>query len=108
MQKFNFGVRFRFDTIEIYETSFEMALSDEEIIFVKSFIKENTADMPFWAFEYENEPLFKRFLRSHVSAIISYVNKNLVKPGEDPFTEETICWDYVHAEFDWPEQLLDS
>ena len=105
MQAFTFGIRFRFDTAEFYETTFELALSQEEIVFVKAYLKEN-GDMPFWAFEFENEALFKRMMDAHIAAILAYVNKNVVEPGDEPFTEETVSWDYVWAEFDWPEELL--
>ena len=105
MTTFTFGIRFRFDTAEFYETTFELALSQEEIVFVKAYLKEN-GDMPFWAFEFENEALFKRMMDAHIAAILAYVNKNVVEPGDEPFTEETVSWDYVWAEFDWPEELL--
>lgn len=105
MKSFTFGIRFRFDSSEFYETTFDLPLSDEEIAFVKSYLTEN-GDMPFWAFEFENEALSNRMMRSHIDAILSYVNKNIVQPGEEPFTEETVSWDYVQAEFDWPDELL--
>lgn len=105
MTTFTFGIRFRFDSAEYYETSFDLELSDEEIAFVKAYLKEN-GDMPFWAFEFENEALFKRMMDAHIAAILAYVNKNVVEPGDEPFTEETVSWDYVWAEFDWPEDLL--
>lgn len=107
MQTFTFGIRFRFDSAEFYETTFDLALSDEEIAFVKAWLKEN-GDMPFWAFEFENEALFNRMMEAHVAAILSYVNREVVTPGDIPFTEETVDWDCVLAEFDWPEQLLES
>ena len=62
--------------------------------------------MPFWAFEFENEVLFNRMMEAHVAAILSYVNREIVAPGDVPFTEETVCWDYVLAEFYWPEAFL--
>lgn len=105
MTTFTFGIRFRFDSAEYYETSFDLELSDEEIAFVKAYLKEN-GDVPFWAFEFENEPLFKRMLDAHIAAILAYVNKNVVEPGDEPFTEETVSWDYVWAEFDWSDELL--
>ena len=107
MQNYTFGIRFRFDSAEFYETSFDLALSDEEIAFVKAWLKEN-GDMPFWAFEFEKEPLFKRFLEAHVAAILAYVNQNVVEPGDEPFTEETVSWDYVWPEFYWPNELLQA
>lgn len=105
MASFSFVIRFRFDSAEYYQTSFDLALSNEEIAFVKSYLKEN-GDMPFWAFEFDNPELFNRMMEAHVAAILSYVNKNVVGPDEEPFTEETVSWDYVQAEFDWPEELL--
>ncbi len=107
MQTFTFGLRFRFDTAEYYETSFDMALSDEEIDFVKAWLKEN-GDMPFWAFEFENEALFNRFMPAHTAAILDDVNKNVIEPGEEPFTEETVCWEDVWPEFYWPDALLNT
>lgn len=107
MKTFTFGIRFRFDTAEFYETSFNLALSEEEIDFVKSYLKEN-GDMPFWAFEFDNPELFNRMMEAHIVAILSYVNTNVIGPDEDPFTEETVSWDYVQAEFDWPEELLEK
>lgn len=106
MQTFTFDIRFRFDSALFHETSFQLSLNDEEIDFVKSFIKENGENMPFWAFEFENEALFNRMMEAHVAAILSYVNREIVAPGDVPFTEETVCWDYVLAEFYWPEELL--
>ncbi len=105
MTTFTFGIRFRFDSAEYYETSFDLELSDEEIAFVKAYLKEN-GDMPFCAFEFENEALFKRMMDAHIAAILAYVNKNVIEPREEPFTEETVSWDYVLAEFDWSEELL--
>ena len=107
MTTFTFGIRFHFDSAESYETSFDLTLSDEEISFVKSYLKEN-GDMPFWAFEFENEALFGRMMKAHVDAILSYVNTNVIGPDEEPFTEETVSWDYAQAEFDWPEGLFEK
>lgn len=107
MQTFTFGIRFRFDSAEFYETTFDLTLSNEEIAFVKAWLKEN-GDMPFWAFEFENEALFGRMMNAHVAAILSYVNRKVVSPGDIPFTEETVDWDCVLAEFDCPEQLIES
>lgn len=105
MQTFTFGIHFRFDSAEFYETTFDLALTDVEIAFVKAYLKEN-GDMPFWAFEFDNPELFNRMMEAHVAAILSYVNNNVIEPDEEPFTEETVCWDYVLAEFDWPEEFL--
>ena len=107
MTTFTFGIRFRFDTAEFYETSFNLALSEEEIDFVKSYLKGN-GDMPFWAFEFDNPELFNRMMEAHIAAILSYVNTNVIGPDEEPFTEDTVSWDYVQAEFDWPEGLLEK
>ena len=107
MKNYTFDIHFRFDTPEYYNTSFDLALTDEEISFVKSWLKEN-GDMPFWAFEFDNEPLFKRFFEAHVAAILDYVNNNVVEPGDEPFTEETVSWDDVWAEFDWPDDLKNT
>lgn len=107
MKTFTFGIRFRFDSAEFYETSFSLALSDVDIAFVKAFLMEN-GDVPFWAFEFENEALFKRMLEAHTKAILSYVNENVIEPGEDLYTEDTVCWDYVWAEFEWPQFFLGS
>ena len=51
MTTYTFGIRFRFDSAEYYQTSFDLALSDEEITFVKTYLKVN-GDIPFWAFEF--------------------------------------------------------
>ena len=107
MKTFTFGIRFRFDTAEFYETSFDLALSDEEIAFVKAYLKGN-GDMPFWAFEFDNPELFNRMMEAHIAAILSYVNTNVIEPGVEPFTEETVSWDDVLAEFDWPDSFLVS
>lgn len=107
MPSFTFVIRFRFDSTEYYQTSFDLALSEDEIAFVKAYLKAN-GDMPFWAFEFDNPELFNRMMEAHIVAILSYVNTNVIGPDEDPFTEETVSWDYVQAEFDWPEELLEK
>ena len=104
MKSFTFGIHFRFDTEQFYETFFTLDLSKEEVCFVKTFLKENR-DQPFWAFEFENEALFSRMMKAHVDAILSYVNTNVIEPGEEPFMEETVDWDCVWAEFCWPREL---
>lgn len=53
----------------------------------------------------ENEALFSRMMKAHVDAILSYVNTNVIEPGEEPFMEETVDWDCVLAEFCWPKEL---
>lgn len=98
MTTFTFVIRFRFDSIEYYQTSFDLALSNDEIAFVKAYLREN-GDMPFWAFEFDNPELFNRMMEAHIAAILSYVNMNVIGPDEEPFTEETVSWDYVQAEF---------
>ena len=105
MQPFTFVVKFRFDTTEYYETSFNITLSDIEIAYVKDFLKEN-GDVPFWAFEFENERLFNRMMQEHIAAILKCVNQNFVDSNEEPYTEETLGWDHIIPEFYWPDELL--
>lgn len=107
MQTFTFTIRFRFDSAEYHETSFDLTLNDDEIAFLKGYLKEN-GDMPFWAFDYENEPLFNRFMEAHIAAILAYVNREIVAPGEEPFTEETVDWECLFPEFYWPKSLIDE
>lgn len=107
MTTYTFGIRFRFDSAEYYQTYFDLALSDEEITFVKTYLKVN-GDMPFWAFEFDNPELFNRMMEAHIAAILSYVNTNVIGPDEEPFTEDTVSWDYVQAEFEWPEGIIDN
>ena len=47
-------------------------------------------------------------MKAHVAAIPSYLNREVAGSGDIPFTEATVDWDCVLAEFDWPEQLLES
>ena len=58
--------------------------------------------------EFDNPELFNRMMEAHIAAILSYVNTNVIEPGVEPFTEETVSWDYVLAEFDWPDSFLVS
>lgn len=108
MKTYPFVMRFRFGSTEYYEAPFYLTLSDEEIAFIKAFIKENTPDMPFWALDSENEEIFNRFMEAHTKAILDYVNKHFLEEGEAPYTEETVCWEDIWPEFDWPEQFLES
>ena len=41
MTTYTFGIRFRFDSAEYYQTYFDLALSDEEITFVMTYLKVN-------------------------------------------------------------------
>ena len=107
MTTFTFVIRFRFDSTEYYQTSFDLALSDDEIAFVNAYLREN-GDMPFWAFEFDNPKLFNRMMEAHIATILSYANTNVIGPDEEPFTEETVSWDYVQAEFDWPKGLFEK
>ena len=104
MTKVNFPISFRFDFKEPHETSFQLDLSDEEIAFIKSFIEENEGQ-PFWAMEFDNPALFERMLDAQMEAIVSCVNKKIIEPEENPFTKESVNWEYVTVIFAWPKEL---
>ena len=106
MSNYSFGIRFLFGSAQAHETFFSFPLSEEDIIFIRSFLKKN-GDQPFWAFEYENEELFNRMLEAFVMAILSYVNREIISPDENPFTEETIDWECLYPDFHWPKELLE-
>lgn len=107
MQKYTFGIRFRFDSAKYHEAFFDLSLNDDDVSFVRSFLKEY-GDQPFWAFEYENEDLFNRMMEAHVAAILEYVNRVILTPGDVPYTEETVDWECLFPEFIWPDCLLES
>ena len=107
MTKVNFPISFRFDFKEPHETSFQLDLSDEEIAFIKAFVKENEGQ-PFWAMDYDNQALFERMLDAQMEAIVSCVNKEIIEPGESPFTKESVNWEYVPVSFDWPSEFKPS
>lgn len=107
MQIYTFGIRFRFDSAKYHETFFDLSLNDNDVSFVRSFLKEN-GDQPFWAFEYDNEDLFNRMMEAHVTAVLEYVNRVILSPGDEPYTEETVDWECLYPEFIWPDCLLES
>ena len=45
---------------------------------------------------------------AQTAAILDYVNKYVIEPGEEPFPDETVSWDEVWPEFEWPSELLES
>lgn len=107
MTTVSFPISFRFDFKEPHETSFQLDLSDEEIAFIKAFVKENEGQ-PFWAMDYDNQALFERMLDAQMEAIVSCVNKEIIEPGESPFTKESVNWEYVPVSFDWPSEFKPS
>lgn len=107
MTTVSFPISFRFDFKEPHETSFQLDLSDEEIAFIKAFVKENEGQ-PFWAMDYDNQALFERMLDAQMEAIVSCVNKDIIEPGESPFTKESVNWEYVPVSFDWPSEFKPS
>lgn len=107
MPTINFPISFRFDFKEPHETSFQLDLTDKEIAFIKAFVKENEGQ-PFWAMDYDNQALFERMLDAQMEAIVSCVNKEIIEPGESPFTKESVNWEYVPVSFDWPSELKPS
>lgn len=107
MPTINFPISFRFDFKEPHETSFQLDLTDKEIAFIKAFVKENEGQ-PFWAMDYDNQVLFERMLVAQMEAIVSCVNKEIIEPGESPFTKESVNWEYVPVSFDWPSEFKPS
>ena len=107
MQSYTFTLRFRFDSSEWHETTFTAQLSDEEVSFVKDYLKKN-GYFPYWAFEFDQPEMFERMMQAHMDAIVAYVNKEIIEPGETPFTKETVDWECVPCDFDWPEGFLES
>ena len=107
MPTINFPISFRFDFKEPHETSFQLDLTDKEIAFIKAFVKENEGQ-PFWAMDYDNHALFERMLDAQMEAIVSCVNKEIIEPGESPFTKESVNWEYVPVSFDWPSEFKPS
>ena len=107
MKNHTFTLRFRFDSSEWHETTIQAQLSDEEVDFVKKYLKEN-GYFPYWAFEFDCPAMFERLMEAHMNAVVAYVNKEIIAPGEIPFTNETINWECVPCDFDWPADFLES
>lgn len=107
MQTFSFHISFRFDFTDERETDFSVELTDAQIAFVKQYLKEN-GDMPFWAMEFDNPELFALMLKAQSAAIVKVVNEQIIEPGETPFTEESINWEYVPIDFYWPDFFFES
>ena len=102
MKNYTFTLRFRFDSPDWHETAFQAPLTDEEVTFVKTFLKEN-GYYPYWAFEFDCPAMFERLMEAHMDAVVTYVNKEIITPGEAPFTKETVDWECVPCDFDWPD-----
>ena len=47
-------------------------------------------------------------MKNSLDAVVSYVNKEIIAQGETPFTKETVDWERVPRDFDWPEGFLES
>lgn len=107
MQKYTFGIRFCLDSAKYHEAFFDLSLNDYDVSFVKSFLKEN-GDQSFWAFEYEKGDLFNRMMEAQVAAVLDYVNRVILTPGDEPYTEETVDWECLYLEFIWPDCLFDT
>ena len=99
-----FPVSFRFGSKDIHETSFDLDLTDDQVLAIKAFIKDNP-ELPFWAMDHDCPEIFELFMDAHVKSIVNYVNSNLLTLGDEPFAEETIDWECVPITFDWPEEL---
>jgi hypothetical protein len=107
MKNYMFNLRFRFASAEWHETTFQAQLSDKEVAFVKKYLKEN-GYYPYWAFEFDCPAMFERLMEAHMDAVVAYVNKKLVAPGETPFTKESVNWECVPCDFDWPDVFIES
>ena len=47
-------------------------------------------------------------LKAQSAAIVKVVNEQIIEPGETPFTEESINWEYVPIDFYWPDFFFES
>ena len=82
-----------------------MELSDEDILSLKKFIRDNPG-IPFWGMDYDLAELSERMIEAHTNAIVSCINKAKASRGEAPITAEEISWEYVEVGFGWPEELV--
>ena len=106
MNTYIFTLYFQFDSAEWHETSFQALLSNEEVAFVKNYLKDN-GYYPYWAFEFDCPAMFERLMEAHMDAVVAYVNREIITPDETPFTKDTVDWEHVPCDFDWPEGFLD-
>ena len=105
MRTIIFPIAFIFDVDTPYQTSFQMELSDEDILSLKKFIRDNPG-IPFWGMDYDLAELSERMIEAHTNAIVSCINKAKASRGEAPITAEEISWEYVEVGFGWPEELV--
>jgi len=105
MRTITFPIAFIFDVDTPYQTSFQMELSDEDILSLKKFIRDNPG-IPFWGMDYDLPELSERMIEAHTAAIVSCINKAKASSGKAPITTEEISWEYVELSFEWPEELL--
>lgn len=106
MKTISFPISFIFDVDTPYQTRFQMELSDEEILALKKFIRENPG-IPFWGMDYDLPELSERMIQAHTAAIVSCINEAKASRGEASINEEDIFWEYVEVGFDWPEELTE-
>lgn len=52
MRTITFPIAFIFDVDTPYQTSFQIELSDEDILSLKKFIRDNPG-IPFWGMDYD-------------------------------------------------------
>lgn len=85
-----------------YFATFDMVLSDEEVEFLRAFLKEN-GDCDYGYLESDNPHLFNRINDAANEAVLTALNKRRWKHKLD---FDDVDWCSLSFDFCWPEELL--
>ena len=80
--------------------SFDLELNDQEIEYIKSYLKKN-GDCGYEHMEWDNPGLFSK-LNGHANdAVLDAINEE----SDEPVEFDDVDWEYMEFDFLWPDEL---
>lgn len=103
MRSFSFEVDFGYGIKPSDSAVFSLELNEEEIAFLKRYIKNNGRECDYGEIEYENFKLFNKLNSAANEAVVNEINKHLKKKID--FFD--VDWTGMSFDFIWPKELTE-
>ncbi len=103
MKSFVFYVYFGYGPKFSDSAKFSLELDEDEIAFLKNYIKKNGAECDYGGIEFENGKLFNKINDAANDAVLNEINKH--KRKKIDFFD--VDWMGMNFEFYWPAELTE-
>lgn len=87
---------------------FSIDLTDEDVSYIKDYLKKNGPDCGYEEIEYDNPGLFDKINDTASQAVLKRINENRREFDEEELDFYEVDWGNIFFDFYWPEEFYDK